>query len=208
MPYIANPDATQVAQITRAIMAYALRPTGLDVEVDYIRIPRARLYEDIAPTMIGLRREDFNVVIRQIAEETDALEEAIGTRKRNDVVLSRMDQLVDDWEPLLYDDFPESEPEPEDVAKLLTDHGIDVTTPIPDGLLIFAKEREPVAHDPAALRTCGPADLRTCGPADLRTCGPASSVRRPRSPRRASTGAARTPGSATTSVSTPGVWTA
>ncbi len=151
MPYIADPDDTLVQQIGRALVAYAPRPA--DVGDETLRIPRSKLYDAIAPTMFGLRREDFNEAIRRLTEQTDAIREATGTGKRADVVLTRVTDDIGDYEEPVYDDF-EDYIEPEAVAALLAEQGHDVTTPIPSELLIRKKQREPVRHDQEAPRKC------------------------------------------------------
>ena len=151
MPYIADPDDATVHAVALCLLAVAIRPadTGDDA---FIRLPRAKLHELAAPE---IRREDFYEAVRRLTEETDAIREATGTGKRPDVILDRVVDEVGEWETVLYDEFPDDDPEPEQVADLLTTvHGFDVTTPLPDDLLVRRRRREPVVHDEAQPRRC------------------------------------------------------
>ncbi|MFQ1002539.1 hypothetical protein [Modestobacter sp. SSW1-42] len=147
MPYISDPDEDTIRQVRNDLLTIALRhsDTGDDA---FIRVPRSTLY-----TMTGstVRREDWNESIRRLTEETDAVREATGTGRRADVILDKIVDEVGAWEDVLIDDFPDSEPEPEDVTALL---GVDVSEPIPTDVLIRRKPRTPLAHDPVAPRKC------------------------------------------------------
>ncbi|RBY85743.1 hypothetical protein [Blastococcus sp. TF02A-30] len=148
MPYIADPDEATVADVGRRLLAVFLRPS----EAETIRIPRSKLHEIAAP---DLRKEDFYEAIRRLAEQTHSVAEATGTGRRADVVLTRTNEDVGGWEFLFYDDFPDDFGLGE-VVSLLTDaHGLDVSTPLPDDLLVARKQREPIKHDPDVPRTCG-----------------------------------------------------
>ncbi len=148
MPYLADPDEETVRSVRDRLLAFALRPgdSGLD---PFYRVPRAKLHQLVAA---DLRKEDFYEAIRRLAEETDAVSEATGTGRRADVVLDRIVDEVNEWETVLYDDFPEDTPEPEEVAALVAAY--DVTTPIPADLLVRRTARPPVVHDPDVPRTC------------------------------------------------------
>lgn len=148
MPYLADPDEETVRTVRDRLLSFALRPgdSGLDA---FYRVPRSKLHQLVAPE---IRREDFYEAVRRLAEETDAVREATGTGRRADVVLDRIVDEVGEWETVLYADFPDDEPEPEDLLPLLD--GLDVTTPIPDDLLVRRTPRPPVVHDPEVPRQC------------------------------------------------------
>lgn len=147
MPYIAEPDEETIRKVRNALLAVALRhaDTGEDA---FMRLPRTKLYD---LTGLDVRREDFYAAVRFLAEETDAVREMTGTGRRADVALDRIVDEVGEWETVLYDDFPDDEPEPEQVAALI---GGVSPEPIPTDLLIKRKPRTPVVHDPEAPRKC------------------------------------------------------
>lgn len=147
MPYMPDPDEETIRQVRNGLLAVASRPsdTGLDA---FVRVPRSKLHGLVAP---DVRREDFYEAIRRLAEETEAVREAVGTGRRADVVLDKIVDEVGEWESVLYDDFPDDEPEPEQVVALL---GLDVSDPLPADLLVRRKPRTPIVHDPAVPRTC------------------------------------------------------
>lgn len=147
MPYIARPDEETIKRVRNALLAIALRhaDTGEDA---FMRFPRSTLY---TLTGLDLRKEDFNASVRFLAEETEAVREMKGTGSRADVALDLIVDEVGEWETVLYEDFPDDEPEPEDVAALVGPVSPD---PIPTDLLIRRRPRARVVHDPEAPRKC------------------------------------------------------
>lgn len=150
MPYDPDPDPATIESVRNALLAVACRHADSGAD-DFIRLPRAALH---AMTLPELRREDFYECIRRLADETEAVREAVGTGRRADVVLDRIVDEVGEWESLIYEDFPEDTPEPEQVTAYLAGLGLDVTSPIPTDLLIRRTPRPSVVHDPAVPRVC------------------------------------------------------
>lgn len=150
MPYIADPDEATTEKVRNALLAVALRHADSGTDA-FIRVPRSTLHQLAAP---DVRREDFYEVVRRLAEESEAVQEATGTGRRADVVLHRIVDEVGEWEAFLYDAFPDDTPEPEELTAWLTGLGYDVSSPVPTDALIRRKPRPPVVHDPDVPRRC------------------------------------------------------